>query len=71
MNLSITIQNSTLARFRERLSRVRPETWIIILSVLLAIGATAYAFGHDIIVAYGDAESHLNIAKRVVDSLTP
>lgn len=71
MNLSITIRNSTVARWKERFSRARPETWVVILSVWLAVAATAYAFTHDTIVAYGDAESHLNITKRVVDSLTP
>jgi len=44
---------------------------VLALAVLAALAATAYAYTHDIIVAYGDAESHLNIAKRVVDSITP
>lgn len=37
----------------------------------LSIGATAIHMLRNQLVAYGDAESHLNIAKRVVDSLTP
>lgn len=44
---------------------------MIIVGSLLAIASTLYFFYHGDIVAYGDAESHLNIAKRVVDSLTP
>jgi hypothetical protein len=44
---------------------------IFFLSILLSIIATWYFYSQDMIVAYGDAESHLNIAKRVVDSVTP
>src|SRR5882724_2671810 len=52
----------------------RPETlpgWIAVLATLFAVAATAHSYLNDSIVAYGDAESHLNIAKRVVSSLTP
>jgi len=45
--------------------------WIPTIATLFAIAADYYFYMHDRIVAYGDAESHLNIAKRVVDSLTP
>jgi hypothetical protein len=44
---------------------------IVIASTLLSIGAIYWSYTHNAIIAYGDAESHLNIAKRVVDSLTP
>lgn len=44
---------------------------VFVLSVLFSIFATWYAYINRVIVAYGDAESHLNIAKRVVDSITP
>jgi hypothetical protein len=37
----------------------------------LSIGATAIFSMRGQLVSYGDAESHLNIAKRVVDSITP
>ncbi len=47
-----------------------PEWWVIILATIAAILTTIYAFQYGYIAAYGDAESHLNIAKRVVDSLT-
>lgn len=43
----------------------------MVLAVVLSVAATAYSFMHGYITAYGDAESHLNIAKRVIDSLTP
>ncbi len=44
---------------------------ILFLSVFFAVGATFFSYTHDYILAYGDAESHLNIAKRVVHSITP
>lgn len=45
----------------------------IIAATTLALStiATFWAYQNDVIVAYGDAESHLNIAKRVVHSTTP
>jgi hypothetical protein len=47
------------------------ERFILLASSILAIFATLVSFQHGWILAYGDAESHINIAKRVVDSLTP
>lgn len=41
------------------------------LSIGLAAIATAISFMNNTILAYGDAESHLNIAKRVFHSITP
>src|SRR3989344_1345735 len=47
------------------------ERSVLLLSLMLAVAATAFSFLTSGIVAYGDAESHLNIAKRVIDGLTP
>ncbi len=47
------------------------EFFVGAVATVLAFGATIYFFMHGLTLAYGDAESHLNIAKRVVDSLTP
>lgn len=44
---------------------------VIILAVILSIDSAFYCFSKGIIISYGDAESHLNIAKRVINSLTP
>lgn len=44
---------------------------LVIFSTILAIAATIFSYTHDYIIAYGDAESHLDIAKRVLQSLTP
>lgn len=47
------------------------EQWVTVLSTLLALASTAYFFQQGVLVSYGDAESHLNIAKRVIHSMTP
>lgn len=44
---------------------------VFLTSVILSISSMTYYYFTDAIIAYGDAESHLNIAKRVVNSLTP
>ncbi len=48
-----------------------PESWVLLLAFLAGGLATIWSFFNGYIIAYGDAESHLNIAKRVIDSLTP
>lgn len=44
---------------------------ILLVSTLLSSFFILYYFHLHLTLAYGDAESHLNIAKRVIDSLTP
>src|SRR3989338_8091714 len=53
-----------VASFKQRL---------IILAVLaiLSIAAWAFYFSQGLTLAYNDARSHLNVARRVVDSLQP
>ena len=51
--------------------RLRLCTWLVgVLALLAGVATTAWAFAHHVILAYGDAEAHLNIAKRVVSGLT-
>ncbi len=71
MNLNFTFSTNSLAGFRRIFAKIKPETWVALLSLAFAILASAYSYRHDYIITYGDAESHLNIAKRVIDSLTP
>lgn len=47
------------------------EKIIFVLSLIGAIFATYISYTHDWILAYGDAESHINIAKNVINGLTP
>ena len=52
--------------------RLRLSSWLIgVLALLAGLATTAWAFAHHVVLAYGDAEAHLNIAKRVVSGLTP
>lgn len=45
--------------------------FVVGLSFVLGLLAIFYSYRHQYIIAYGDAESHLNIAKRVIHGLTP
>ncbi|MBI2683196.1 MAG: hypothetical protein HYX26_08295 [Acidobacteriales bacterium] len=47
------------------------ERSVTLLASLLSISSFLYYFRSGQILLYGDAEAHLNIARRVVDSLTP
>ncbi len=47
------------------------EKVVFLFSLVVSVLATLYSYIHGYVIVYGDAESHLNIAKRVVDSLTP
>lgn len=46
-------------------------TYLLVALALLSASFTAYYLQRNMLIAYGDAESHLNIAKRVIHSLTP
>lgn len=43
----------------------------LVFAATLSLISIYYFFQRNLIVAYGDAESHLNIAKRVISSITP
>src|SRR5258706_5975054 len=45
--------------------------FLFLFASFIAVIVTIYSFYHGYIISYGDAESHLNIAKRVITSLTP
>jgi hypothetical protein len=44
---------------------------VFLTALVLSIISMSYYYFTDNLIAYGDAESHLNIAKRVVSSITP
>ncbi len=60
-----------LHAIKTRLFNLSVLQWVTITAVIISIGATYFSYSNDYIVRYGDAESHLNIAKRAIDSLTP
>lgn len=68
---TFTIKRPTFDFFARFASIYTPKGWIGIIAFLSAGLATIWSYFHGYITAYGDAESHLNIAKRVIDSLTP
>lgn len=45
--------------------------FIYIILILLSVGAWFYYFTNNLTLSYNDARSHLNIARRVIDSLQP
>lgn len=67
----MTINFSFITPLLNRLERLSLFKLSVIIAVISAVLATLYSYFHHYIIAYGDAESHLNIAKRVVSSLTP
>ena len=71
MKLVFSIPIKKIKAVAEFINRLPYQKLVSYLAWILAIIATNYFFYYDLIVAYGDAESHLNIAKRVIHSLTP
>lgn len=69
INFSIPLEHfKKVAHIFNRVSWIKA---CFLLSLLLSAGSTAYFFQEGTLIAYGDAESHLNISKRVIHSLTP
>lgn len=69
--LNFEISNSKIQKTKDFLDKfIKPKT-VIILSIFISITSILYFYFRNQIVIYGDAESHLNIAKRIVDSITP
>ncbi len=71
MQLNFTINWTILNKLRKFFSLFPLSYIVILLAVEASALATAYSYFNNYIVAYGDAESHLNISKRVIHSLTP
>src|SRR5205807_9885388 len=44
---------------------------VLILAILVSLISFLYYFRHNQVLLYGDAVAHINIARRVFDSLTP
>ncbi len=71
MNLNVSIKNRTLKKLKKWFDKISTPYFVVVFSIALGIIAIIYSFAKDYIIAYGDAESHLNIAKRVINDLTP
>lgn len=70
MNVTVSLSLKSLEKIKRWLESVAWYRVVLFGTILMSILGTVYAYSHDVIVAYGDAESHLNIAKRVVSGLT-
>ena len=51
--------------------RRRDRFALSLIAASASLGSFLYFFLHDEILLYGDAVAHINIARRVFDSLTP
>lgn len=70
MDLNISISTKLFEKVQLALDRVNWFFVVLVGSALVSIAASLYYFWQDKLIAYGDAESHLDIAKRVVSGLT-
>lgn len=71
MTIKISVPYKFFTRFASWVKGLSWQYLILTPAIATAVIATAISYSSDALVAYGDAESHLNIAKRVVSSLTP
>lgn len=71
MTYTFVFKTSSLQRIANVKNWLTPEEWLVLFSLTAAVVSTIYSYLNGYITSYGDAESHLNIAKRVIDSLTP
>lgn len=71
MQIKIKIPFSIWPKISDFFLSRKIELIIFVIATMCSITATYYYFSIDAIVAYGDSESHLNISKRIIDSITP
>jgi len=71
MEIKLSIPAKIVSKILKWMTRLDLSRLVFAFALIISISGIVYSFQHDIIVSYGDAESHLNIAKRVVHSLTP
>lgn len=62
----MNLQNKISAFFADH-----TESVVLILALILSVGSFFYYYDVGFITAYGDSKAHLDIARRVVDALTP
>lgn len=67
----LSVSNKRIEGIIQRLQRIHWDNFILGIAVLFSTVAIGISLIFGWIVAYGDTQSHLNISKRVVDSLTP
>lgn len=71
MNIKFSFDTAWVAKVRHYFDTVITPKTVVAFAMFFSIITIIYCYNNDVIIAYGDAESHLNIAKRVITSLTP
>lgn len=71
MNLTLTFSFLIIEKIRQAMSKWPWMRIAFVISVIASVASIIQAYMTNTIIAYSDAESHLNIAKRVVSGLTP
>lgn len=69
--MEISVSQERVDKVRKWLENLPWLTVVYIIAIFLSSFAIEYSFLNGWLIAYGDAQSHLNISKRVVDSITP
>lgn len=69
-SITVTQKESSLKKTDIFFQRYMEKT-ILFFSIIFAVIATIISYQHKWILAYGDAESHINISKNIVSGLTP
>lgn len=69
--IELKIKKEKIEKITDWLKSTFTLKLIAALAIILSFVAIEYCLIKGIILSYGDAQSHINIAKRVVDSITP
>lgn len=71
MTITLPLSQTVIGKIKTIHRVVAVEAFILFIACIVSIVSTAFFYAKDYIIAYGDAESHVNISKRVIDSVTP
>ncbi len=69
--LEINISQERVDKIKKWFDTLPWFSIVLLVALFLSSFAIEFSFLNGWLIAYGDAQSHLNIAKRVVDSITP
>jgi len=69
--VEISISQEKIERLKRWSEGLKWQDLVLYIAIFLSTLAIATSLFFGWIINYGDAQSHLNISKRVVDSITP
>ena len=64
MKISFALPIQKLEKFKKSIESMIDQFTVATIALVMSIVMTSFAFMTDTIVAYGDAESHLDVYKR-------